>query len=169
MGRMWAIIERELRRFRRSPVLIAMSMTMPIVQLVVLGYAFGGNVKHLKVAVVDQDHSLPAVKVRELMNAASSGNRMFDIIDYTDPGVALTDLRNGRVNGVLTIPPDFSRRVLAKNQPKLALIEDNTDNFVSSALAATLGSMLVTYNQPAMTPRISTAAGLDVVEIYPYV
>ena len=62
-----------MRRFRRSPMLIVMSMMMPIVQLIVLGYAFGGNVKHLKVAVVDQDHSLPAVKVRELMNAASSG------------------------------------------------------------------------------------------------
>jgi len=169
MGRTWAIIERELRRFRRSPVLIAMSMTMPIVQLVVLGYAFGGNVKHLKVAVVDQDHGVPAVKVRELASAMSSGARTIDILEYTDSGVAIADLRNGRVNGVLTIPPDFSRRVLARNQPRVALIEDNTDNFVSSALAATLGSMLVTYNQPAMTPRISTAAGLDVVEIYPYV
>ena len=58
----WAIIERELRRFRRSPMLIVMSMVMPIVQLVVLGYAFGGNVKHLKVAIVDQDHGVPAVQ-----------------------------------------------------------------------------------------------------------
>ena len=43
-------------------MLIVMSMIMPIVQLVVLGYAFGGNVKHLKVGVVDQDHGVPAVK-----------------------------------------------------------------------------------------------------------
>jgi len=169
MGRTWAIIERELRRFRRSPVLIAMSMTFPIVQLVVLGYAFGGNVKHLKVGVVDQDHGVPAVKVRELASALASGARTIDLVDYTDQGNAVTDLRNGRVNGVLTIPPDFSRRVLARNQPRVALIEDNTDNFVSSALAATLGGMLVTYNQPAMLPRIPGQAGLDVVEVYPYV
>jgi ABC-2 type transport system permease protein len=169
MGRTWAIIERELRRFRRSPVLIAMSMTMPIVQLVILGYAFGGNVKHLKVAIVDQDHGVPAVKVRELASAMSSGARTIDIIDYTDQGTAVSDLRNGRVNGVLTIPPDFSRRVLARNQPRVALIEDNTDNFVSSALAATLGSMLVTYNAPVRAPRIPAATSLDVVEVYPYV
>ena len=61
MQRTLAIIEREMRRFRRSPMLIVISMVFPIVQLVVLGYAFGGNVKHLKVAVVDQDHGLPAV------------------------------------------------------------------------------------------------------------
>ena len=33
MGRMWAIVEREMRRFRRSPILIAMSMVLPVVQL----------------------------------------------------------------------------------------------------------------------------------------
>jgi len=137
MGRVLAIIEREMRRFRRSPILIAMSMMMPIVQLVVLGYAFGGNVKHLKLAVVDQDHGTPAVRVRELILAIQSGARTIDTIAYADPGEALTDLRNGRVNGVLTIPPDFSRRVLSKNAPRIALIEDNTDSFVSVAMAST--------------------------------
>ncbi len=169
MGRTWAIIERELRRFRRSPVLIVMSMTFPIVQLVVLGYAFGGNVKHLKVGVVDQDHGVPAVKVRELASALASGARTIDLVNYTDQGEAVDDLRNGRVNGVLTIPPDFSRRVLARNQPRVALIEDNTDNFVSSTLAATLNSMVGSYNAPAAAPRIPGQAALDVVEVYPYV
>src|SRR5216683_2592608 len=169
MGRAWAIIERELRRFRRSPVLIAMSMTMPIVQLVVLGYAFGGNVKHLKVAIVDQDHGVPAVKVRELTSAMASAARTIDTIDYADQGQALTDLRNGRVNRVLTIPPEFSRRVLARNEPRIALIEDNTDSFVSTALAGTLGGMLAAYNLPARAPRIPGQATLDVVEVYPYV
>jgi len=169
MGRTWAIIEREMRRFRRSPTLIVISMIFPIVQLVVLGYAFGGNVKHLKLAIVDQDHGLPAVKVRELALAVSSGARTIDTFDYADPGQAIADLRNGRVNGVLTIPPDFSRRVLAKNEPRVALIEDNTDSFVSTALAATLGGMLASYNQPPRAPRIPGQATLDVVEIYPYV
>ena len=44
MHRTWAIVERELRRFRRSPLLIIMSLIFPLLQLVVLGYAFGGNV-----------------------------------------------------------------------------------------------------------------------------
>jgi ABC-2 type transport system permease protein len=169
MGRTWAIIERELRRFRRSPVLIAMSMVMPIVQLVILGYAFGGNVKHLKVAIVDQDHGVPAIKVREMAQAASSGARTIDTIEYADPGQALNDLRNGRVNGVLTIPPEFSRRVLQKNQPRVALVADNTDTFVSVALASTVTAMLGAYNQPATPARIPGQATLDVVEVYPYV
>ena len=169
MGRMWAIIERELRRFRRSPILIVVSMVFPIVQLIVLGYAFGGNVKHLKVAVVDEDHGVPAVRIRELAGALASGAQVIDTYDYADQGSALTDLRNGRVNGVLTIPPDFSRRELEKNAPRVALIEDNTDNFVSTALAGTFGSMLTAYNAPTNEPRIPGQASLDVVEVYPYV
>jgi ABC-type multidrug transport system permease subunit len=169
MGRTWAIIEREMRRFRRSPVLIVIAMVMPLVQLVVLGYAFGGNVKHLKLAVVDQDRGVPAVKVRELAAAIASGARTIDTLEYTDPGAALTDLRNGKVNGVLTIPPEFSRRVLERAEPKVALIEDNTDNFVSVALAATLSGMLASYNQPAKVSRIPGQATLDVVEVYPYI
>jgi ABC-2 type transport system permease protein len=146
-----------------------MSMVMPSVQLVIRGYAFGGNVKHLKVAIVDQDHGLPAVKVRELAAAASSGAHTIDTVDYADQGQAVDDLRNGRVNGVLTIPPEFSRRVLTRNDPRVALIEDNTDGFVSVALAGTLGGLLAAYNQPVTVARIPGGASLDVVEIYPYV
>src|SRR3954463_15550331 len=168
MSRTWAIVERELRRFRRSPVLIVISMVFPLVQLVILGYAMGGNVKHLKVAIVDQDGGLPAVRVRELAGAVAGGANTFDTIQYADQGAALTDLRNGRINGVLTIPPEFSRRVLQKNQPRVALIEDNTDSFVSIALAGTINSLLGAYSAPASV-RIQGQATLDVVEVYPYV
>src|SRR6188508_3099504 len=146
MKRTMAIVEREMRRFRRSPMLIIVSMVFPIVQLVVLGYAFGGNVKHLKLGVVNQDSGVPSVRVRELAGAVTAGARTFDTIEYGDEGVALQDLRDGRINGVLTIPPDFSRRVLAHNQPKIALIEDNTDSFVSASLAGTVAGLVGAFN-----------------------
>ena len=169
MYRAWAIVERELRRFRRSPVLIVISMVFPLVQLIILGYAMGGNVKHLKVAIVDQDGGLPAVRVRELALAVAGGASTFDTVQYADQGAALTDLRNGRVNGVLTIPPEFSRRVLQKNEPHVALIEDNTDNFVSATLVGQMGSLVTALNMPATAPRVNGLTRLDVVEVYPYV
>ncbi len=169
MERTWAIVERELRRFRRSPTLMVVSLVFPVVQLVVLGYAFGGNVKHLRLAIVDQDHGVPAVRVREMAAAVASGAKTVDTVEYADQGRALQDLRDGRVNGVLTIPPEFSRRVLAKDAPRLALIEDNTDNFVSATLAATMNSLVAAYGRPAAAPRVATAPTLDVVEVYPYV
>jgi ABC-type multidrug transport system permease subunit len=170
MQRIWAIVERDLRRFRRSPALIVMSMILPLVQLVILGYAFGGNVKHLKVGLVDQDRGVRALKVRELSGAVAANARTFDTVPYHDGGQALSDLRDGRLNGVLTIPPEFSRRVLAKDDPRIALVEDNTDSFVSSALAGAFSGLVGAYNQPGPdSHRVSGDVALDVVELYPYV
>ncbi len=169
MHRILAIIERDLRRFRRSPTLILVSMIMPLVQLVVLGYAFGGKVKHLTVGVVDQDHGVPALKLKEMFQAVAANARTFDTVAYSDSGTALRDLRNGRINGVLEIPPRFSRNVLAGVAPRVALAEDNTDQFAASALEGTLNQLLVAYNQKPTGPRLSSTATLSVVEIYPYV
>jgi len=169
MHRTMAIIEREMRRFSKSPMLIIMSMVFPLLQLVVLGYAFGGNVKHLTLAIVDEDHGLQAVRVRELASAVESGAHTVDLVTYADRGTAITDLRNGRVNGVLTIPPDFSRRVHSKNEPRVALASDNTDTFVSATLAAAVGSIVGGLNADLVTERLPGVASLDVVEVYPYV
>jgi ABC-2 type transport system permease protein len=168
--RTWAIIERELRRFRRSPTLIVVSMVFPVVQLVVLGYAFGGNLKHLTIGVVDQDGGVPAVRVQELCRAVAANARTFDTVRYADSGVALSDLREGRINGILTIPPGYSRRALRGEDPRLALIEDNTDNFVAATLAGTFSGLVGALNQPAAAPPgLSQQVTLDVVEVYPYV
>ena len=169
MHRIWAIIERDMRRFRRSPMLIAVSMIMPVVQLVVLGHAFGGKVKNLEVGIVDQDHGVPAVKLKEMLQAVAANARTFETIAYSDEATALQDLRNGKINGVLNIPPHFSRKLLARDNPRLALIEDNTDQFASATLEGTLGGMLGPFNQPPPQARVSGAATLSVVEVYPYV
>ncbi len=169
LNRIWALIERDLRRFRRSPTLIVVSMILPLVQLVVLGYAFGGKVKHLEIGVVDQDHSVSAVRLKGMLNAVAANAQTFDTISYTDEGQALRDLRNGRINGVLTIPPEFSRKVLSGENPRVALIEDNTDQFSSSALASSLSELLSAYNAQPVEPRQSGAVTLSAVEVYPYV
>jgi ABC-2 type transport system permease protein len=169
MNRIWAIIERDLRRFRRSPTLIIVSMIMPLVQLVVLGNAFGGKIKNLKVGVVDQDHGVPAVKLKEMFQAVAANARTFDTIPYTDQATALRDLREGRINGVLNIPPNFSRETLAGASPRIALVEDNTDQFSATALEGTLNQLLVPYNSKSIQPRLTPNATLSIVEIYPYV
>lgn len=169
MHRVWAIIERDLRRFRRSPVLMIVSLIMPLVQLVVLGYAFGGKVKNLQIGVVDQDHHVPALKMKEMFQAVAANARTFETIDYPDMAAAQRDLRNGKISGVLNIPPEFSRKVLAGANPHVALIEDNTDQFSANALSGVLTEMLPSYTAPRVAPRMTGNATLDIVEVYPYV
>jgi ABC-2 type transport system permease protein len=169
MNRIWAIIERDLRRFRRSPVLVVMSTLMPILQLVVLGYAFGGQIKHLRLGVVDEDHGVPALKLKEMLQAVAANARTYDTTAYSDLAAAVRDLRTGKINGVLNIPPEFSRKVLAGAGPQIGLIEDNTDQFSSSALGASFQQLLGAYGQQPSGVRLSAQATLQVVEVYPYV
>jgi ABC-2 type transport system permease protein len=169
MHRILAIVERDLRRFRRSPTLVIVSMIMPLVQLVVLGYAFGGKVKNLHLAVVDQDHQVPAIRLKEMFQAVAANARTFDTVAYADKAEAMRDLRNGRVSAVLEIPPNFSRQVHAGANPQIALVEDNTDQFAVSALEGSIDQMLVPYNEPSTTRRMNASVTLSVVEVYPYV
>ncbi len=157
------------RKFLRSPTLILVSMFFPLVQLVILGYAFGGKIQNLEVGLVDQDRALQTVKLREMFGAIAANARTFTTVDYTDLRQAMTDLRNGKINAVLNIPPRFSRRVLSQNEPQVALIEDNTDNFSVSALQAALTDLLDAFNHGGIQPRVNPGATLSVVEIYPYV
>ena len=169
MHRMLALIERDLRRFKRSPTLILVAMIMPIVQLIVLGYAFGGVIKDLHVGVVDQDHGAQGVKLKEMFQAVAANARTFDTTAYANEADAMRDLRDGKINAVLNIPPQFSRKVIAGFDPKIALITDNTDQFSSSALAATMAGMLGPFNQHTTAPHTTAGATLSIVEVYPYV
>jgi ABC-2 type transport system permease protein len=167
--RIWAVIERDLRRFRRTPMLMIMSFIMPLAQLVVLGYAFGGKVKNLHLGVVDRDHAVPAIKLKEMFGAIAANAATFDTTPYDDETTAMRDLRAGRINGLVEIPPNFSRYQLAGFNPRIGLMVDNTDQFSSSALEASFNDLLGTYNQGPVAPRTTTGVTLDVVEIYPYV
>ena len=169
MNRILAIIERDLRKFFRSPALMLVSMVFPLVQLVVLGYAFGGKIKNLKVGVVNQDRELSSVKLREMFGAIAANAKTFETVDYPDQQQALQDLRRGRISAVLNIPPNFSRDVFAQTAPKVALIEDNTDNFAASALEGVFTQLIGAFNQNAVDPRLPQPASLSVVEVYPYV
>ncbi len=169
MRRTFALIERDIRKFRRSPTLILTTMFFPLVQLVVLGYAFGGKIKNLHVGIVDQDHQIETVKLRELCGAVTANAATFDTVLYADESAAMKDLHDGRISAILQIPPNFSRRVLAQDAPQVALIEDNTDNFAVAALEGVFSQLLASFNQRGIAPRLPAQATLSVVEVYPYV
>src|SRR5262249_54014541 len=144
-----------------------------------LGYAFGGIVTHLKVAVVDHEHGLSAVKVRELCNAVAGGARTFETFDYSDEGHALADLRDGVIKGAMIILSNFLRVELEhacprlhrdQAPPRLALMEDTPDTFVPAPLAGSMDGLIGTLGRPPATSRRLTGQPtLDVVEVYPYV
>ena len=169
MKRMLAIVERELRKYLRSPALMMVSMIFPLVQLVVLGSAFGGKIHDARVAIVDQDHGTQALKIREAFDAIRANARTITPVNYQDDKQAAQDVRDGRLDGALVIPLQFSERFYDQNRPQIALIVDNSDNFMSSTLEDELTAVTQALNQPAVAPRLPGQVALQVVELYPYI
>src|SRR6516164_1544784 len=133
MNRFLAIVEREMRKFFRSPVLMIMSMMLPLVQLVILGNAFGGKITNARVGVVDYDHGPQAVKVHEAFDSVGATIKTFHTMDYADERTAQDDVRTGKIDAAVVIPAQYSRRVYAQDSPQLGLIVDNSDQFVSGS------------------------------------
>src|ERR1017187_9075166 len=169
MNRMMAIVEREMRKFFRSPALMLASMIFPLVQLIILGNAFGGKIHDARVAIVDQDGGPQALRVREAFDSVRANIRTFVPISYDSDKQAMEDVRNGKLEGAVIIPPQFSRRVYEENHPRIALVVDNSDNFMSSAVEAELTDLTNSLNQPMVSPRILQQTALDIVELYPYI
>jgi len=169
MNHMLAIVEREMRKFFRSPALMMASMIFPLVQLLVLGNAFGGKIRDARLGLVDQDGGTQALKIREAFDSVRSNMRTFEPVYYNDPKTAMDDVRNGKIQGAVIIPPQYSRRVYERDQPRIALVVDNSDNFMSSTLEEELASITSALNQPAVEPRILQQTVLQIVELYPYI
>ena len=176
MHRMMAIVERDLRKFVRSPALMMAAMVFPLVQLIVLGNAFGGKIHDARVGIVDQENSggttgisPQALRIRQALDSIHANARTITPVDYPDEKTAVRDIRNGRIDAALVIPPQFSRDVYLEKAPRVALVLDNTDNFMTSTLEDKLNELVLALNQPVVQPRLVQQIALEVVELYPYI
>ncbi len=169
MTRLLAIVERELRKFFRSPSLMLTAMVFPLIQLVILGNAFGGKITEARVGVVDYDGGPQALRVHEAFDSVAANIRTFRPIPYASDKKAQEDVRSGRLDAAIIIPPQFSRRVYAGENPSLGLVVDNSDQFLSSSLTAEIQSLTESLNQPAVPQRTVNGVALKIVELYPFI
>ncbi len=168
-ARMMAIVERDLRKFFRSPALMMAAMVFPLVQLIVLGNAFGGKIKDAKLGIVIHDNGPQSIRVVEALRAVQSNARTFEPIVYTDEKEMVADVRKGNLNAGLVIPPQFSRDVYEHARPRIGLVLDNTDNFMTSTFEDEMTQLVEALNQPDVQPRVVQQIALQVVELYPYI
>jgi ABC-2 type transport system permease protein len=185
--RVSALIKRDMWKFLRNPALMMASMIFPLVQLVVLGNAFGGHITNAQVGLVDKDLGAQSLPVLAGLEAIVQTPKTFKIAEYPSLPDAMTDLRAGFLNAVVYIPPDYSQRVLRNEDPRIAFIEDNTETFISSELSSRMQQLENSLNGPALPPletgespvsdmaslyspdRLPTAIDIQTVEVYPYI
>ena len=82
-----AIMRRDLKKLTRNPITLISVILMPIVYLVIIGNSFQGQLKHLPIVVVEQDHGLYARRIVEQLLALQAGPKTVDVTFETDHDV----------------------------------------------------------------------------------
>jgi len=134
MKRLRALLIKEFLQMRRDRLTLAMMLVMPIVQLLLFGYAINTDVKHLPTIVFDQSlqqdsrdllDSLTASGYFDLNYAANSFREINDAVD------------SGKTKVGIIIPPDFSENIKHGRTATVQVIVDATDSMsASSAISA---------------------------------
>lgn len=136
-SRWWAIVLKEFLQIKRDRVTFAMMVVLPIIQLALFGFAINTDPKHLPTAVISGDKS----EFTRTLISAMQTSEYFEIIPtYTTPYEAQAALKRGEIQFILTIPTDFTQKLLRGEQPSILLEADATDPVtVSTALLSIEG------------------------------
>ena len=135
--RFLAILIKELRQVRRDRLTFGMMIGVPIIQLILFGFAINSDPKHLPTAVVVAD---PSEFSRSFV-AGLANSAYFDIT-HRPASEAEADalLATGTVQFVLVVPPDFARQLVRGERPVLLMAADATDPAATgNAIAALAG------------------------------
>ena len=128
--RIQAIATKETRQLLRDRITFGMVVMIPLIQLILFGFAINTNVRNIPVAVFDQSHSALGRRIVEDFKATG-------VIEITELLSSIQSaqqaLTEGRVRGVLILPPDLTHRVVHQHSAGQWLV-DGSDTMVSSAL-----------------------------------
>ena len=138
LARMFAIALKEVQQMLRDKLTFAMAVGVPILQLVLFGYAINTDPKGLPTAVVSQDTSPMA---RSLV-AALQTSGYFRVVESgiaESRGDAL--LQQGDIQFLVIVPDDFGARVVRGERPAVLIAADATDPSASGNAIAALGQL----------------------------
>jgi ABC-2 type transport system permease protein len=162
--RLMAIITKESIQMRRDRITFAMMLGVPLMQLVLFGFAINNDPKGLPAALVttSQDHYTRAM----ISAMENTGYYRFDhVVESAQQADRL--IQSGAVSFVVTVPSDFARRVQRGDHPQILIEADATDPSVASGAISTLGTvaaqaLLREQSAEAVAAEQSTAA-LEVI------
>jgi ABC-2 type transport system permease protein len=146
ISRLFAIVQKEVRQLQRDRLTFGMIAGIPLIQILLFGYAINTDVRHLRAGVADLANSSLS---RELI-ADTQASQVIDIIRYVkSPAELETLLRDGKIAIGLYIPVDFDRRVQRPSRAAAQILVDGSDPVLYGA-ARQLTALDVRY---ATQPR----------------
>lgn len=138
LTRVGAVLAKEFTQLTRDRLTYALILAMPVVQLLLFGYAINGDPRHLPTAVLVQDNG--AFARSTLGTLRNSG--YFDITEVARTPDELNEaLALGRVQFAITIPADFTRRVVRGDKAQILVEADAADPSATGAAVAALAAL----------------------------
>jgi ABC-2 type transport system permease protein len=163
-GRVAAVMIKEFKQLTRDRLTYALMLLLPVLQLLLFGYAINTEPRHLPTAVLAQENS---VFSRAIVGALAR-SAYFDLTAQARTPAELDRLiRDGRVQFAVTIPGDFTRRVARGDQPQILVEADATDPSATGGAVAALAALpqqaLAHDLKGALAPRGQGRPPFDVV------
>jgi ABC-2 type transport system permease protein len=146
--RLFAVMVKEVRQLRRDRMTLAMILGIPIVQLVLFGYAINFNLRHLSAGIADQANT--AASRALVMDMVASGV-IEPQLAATSPRQLIDAIRRGEVSLGVVVPPDFEARRFDGREAVQVLV-DGSDTAVQNA-AAQLAQVPVAAPGTTLAPR----------------
>lgn len=138
--RIVSVLRKEFVQLRRDHLTLAMLVAIPLVQLVLFGYAINGDPKHLPTVVAALDHSpMSRTLVRAIENTG-----YFNVTEVASEAEAERRLSMGQAQFVVVIPSDFSRKLVRGEQPVVAVYGDASDPSTAGGAVSALQQLTST-------------------------
>ncbi len=154
--RLFAVFIKETIQLRRDRLTFATMIMIPVMQLILFGFAINSDPKHLPTAFLDNDHSA----FSRLFETALKETDYFDIkYDLSGPSQIDPKILSGAVNFVVEIPANFERNLVRGENPAVLVIADAADpTAVNGAQMALTGMAAQVYNRELTGPLASLAS-----------
>ncbi len=158
LSRLWAIVVKEFIQMRRDRVTFGMMIGVPLIQLVLFGYAINADPKRLPTAVLLADYGPQG---RTLLNAIRNSDYFAFKQQLISEEEAHEALARGDVQFVVNIPQNFSRDLLRGERPAILVEADATDPAATSNAIGSLRTLLSTALQNDLKGPLAFLAGGD--------
>jgi len=157
MRRIKFLLQKEFRQIFRDPAILRIILVMPVIQLLVLPWAADYEMKNIRLAVTDQDHTEYA---RQMVNKITASG-YFTLTGYTgswDQSLQLVE--QDKADVVLQIPVGFEKQLVKENTAPLYMALNAINGVKASLGGAYLQQIIRSYNQEIRThwmqlPRFS--------------
>jgi len=134
MNRLWALLVKEFIQMKRDRLTFGMMVILPIIQLLVFGFAINTDVKHLPTIVFDQSLQQEG---RDLLSAFSA-SEYFDICYTALSFREVTEaIEQGKTKVGIVIPPDFTENIKHNRSAGVQVIVDASDSMSASTAIST--------------------------------